>query len=182
VADRAAEDDAWLTVGRPHRAGDTVDGRQLRGASPPGERLRHRRRPEDLARRTHLRCNRVRVEHDVGVEQREQRVEVTTRDAARNAATSCHWRPRSVSATGAAPCTLWRARLANCRVATVEHPAMAAISSYGTANMSLFRHTCAATVVNQPPRFSISPLSDLLSRSHASWTASSASLSDPSIR
>ena len=38
------------------------------------------------------------------------------------------------------------------------------------------------TVVSQPPRFSISSASDRLSRSHASWTASSASLIEPSIR
>ena len=40
----------------------------------------------------------------------------------------------------------------------------------------MFRHTRATTVVSQPPRFSTSPVSVRLSRSHASWTASSASL------
>ena len=38
------------------------------------------------------------------------------------------------------------------------------------------------TVVSQPPRFSMAPGSERLSRSQASWTASSASLSEPSIR
>jgi hypothetical protein len=47
---------------------------------------------------------------------------------------------------------------------------------------SMFRHTRATTVVSHPPRFSISLESDRLSRSQASWTASSASLREPSIR
>ena len=47
---------------------------------------------------------------------------------------------------------------------------------------SMFRHTRATTVVSQPPRFSIASASARLSRSQASWTASSASLSEPSIR
>ena len=38
------------------------------------------------------------------------------------------------------------------------------------------------TVVNQPPRLSTLLVSDRFSRSHASWTASSASVSEPSIR
>ena len=38
------------------------------------------------------------------------------------------------------------------------------------------------TVVNQPPRFSIVAVSTPLRRSHASCTASSASLSEPSMR
>ena len=46
----------------------------------------------------------------------------------------------------------------------------------------MFRDTRATTVVSQPPKFSISLASERLSRSHASWTASSASLSEPSIR
>ena len=47
---------------------------------------------------------------------------------------------------------------------------------------SMFSDTRATTVVSHPPRFSISSLSVRLSRSHASWTASSDSLSEPSIR
>ena len=47
---------------------------------------------------------------------------------------------------------------------------------------SMSRHTRATTVVSQPPRFSTAPVSDRLRRSHASCTASSASLSEPSIR
>ena len=47
---------------------------------------------------------------------------------------------------------------------------------------SMFSDTRATTVVSQPPRFSISRLSERLSRSQASCTASSASLSEPSIR
>ena len=38
------------------------------------------------------------------------------------------------------------------------------------------------TVVSQPPRFSTSSARDRLRRSHDSWSASSASLSEPSIR
>ena len=38
------------------------------------------------------------------------------------------------------------------------------------------------TVVSHPPRFSTSSASTRLRRSHSSWTASSASLSEPSIR
>ena len=44
------------------------------------------------------------------------------------------------------------------------------------------RQTRATTVVNQPPRLSIAPASAPLRRSHDSCTASSASLSEPSIR
>ena len=44
---------------------------------------------------------------------------------------------------------------------------------------SMFRHTRATTVVNHPARFSTLPVSARLRRSQASWTASSASLSDP---
>jgi hypothetical protein len=46
----------------------------------------------------------------------------------------------------------------------------------------MFSDTRATTVVSQPPRFSIPSESVRLSRTHASWTASSASLTDPSIR
>ncbi len=46
---------------------------------------------------------------------------------------------------------------------------------------SMFRHTRATTVVSQPPRFSIVLESVRLSRSQASWTASSASLAEPSV-
>ena len=46
----------------------------------------------------------------------------------------------------------------------------------------MFRQTRATTVVSHPPRFSMPPVSERLSRSQASWTASSASLGEPSIR
>ena len=46
----------------------------------------------------------------------------------------------------------------------------------------MFSETRATTVVSQPPRFSTWFASVRLSRSQASWTASSASLSEPSIR
>ena len=46
----------------------------------------------------------------------------------------------------------------------------------------MFSETRATTVVSQAPRFSTSLVSVRLSRSQASWTASSASLSEPSIR
>jgi hypothetical protein len=46
----------------------------------------------------------------------------------------------------------------------------------------MFRQMRATTVVSQPPMFS-TPLASLrLSRSQVSWTASSASLAEPSIR
>ena len=47
---------------------------------------------------------------------------------------------------------------------------------------SVFREMRATTVVSQPPRFSTWLASVRLSRSQASCTASSASLSEPSIR
>ena len=43
-------------------------------------------------------------------------------------------------------------------------------------------HVFSPTVVNQAPRFSIASASERLSRSHASCTASSASVIDPSMR
>jgi hypothetical protein len=46
----------------------------------------------------------------------------------------------------------------------------------------MFSATRATTVVNQPPRFSTSSASTPLRRTHVSWTASSASLREPSIR
>ena len=46
---------------------------------------------------------------------------------------------------------------------------------------SMFSATRATIVVSHAPRFSTTPLSALLARSQASWTASSASLTDPSI-
>jgi hypothetical protein len=46
---------------------------------------------------------------------------------------------------------------------------------------SMFRQTRATTVVSQPPRLSM-PSGERLSRSHASCTASSASVAEPSIR
>ena len=42
--------------------------------------------------------------------------------------------------------------------------------------------TRATIVVSQPPKFSTALVSARLTRSHASWTASSASDNDPSIR
>ncbi len=45
-----------------------------------------------------------------------------------------------------------------------------------------FRQTRATTVVSQARRFATSLVSDRLSRIQASWTASSASLSEPSMR
>ena len=47
---------------------------------------------------------------------------------------------------------------------------------------STFRHTRATIVVSQAPRLSTPLASDRLRRSQASWTASSASASEPSIR
>jgi hypothetical protein len=47
---------------------------------------------------------------------------------------------------------------------------------------SMFKQTRATTVVSHAPRFSMLSTSERLSRSHASWRASSASLIDPTIR
>jgi len=47
---------------------------------------------------------------------------------------------------------------------------------------SMFRQTRATIVVNHPPRFSTPSAPERLSRSQVSWTASSASVSEPSIR
>jgi len=44
------------------------------------------------------------------------------------------------------------------------------------------RQMRATTVVSHPPRFSTPLVSERLRCSQASWTASSASLSEPSIR
>ncbi len=49
-------------------------------------------------------------------------------------------------------------------------------------DLSMLRDTRPTTVVSQPPRFSISSASERLSRIQVSWTASSASLSEPSMR
>jgi hypothetical protein len=49
-------------------------------------------------------------------------------------------------------------------------------------DLSMFRQMRATIVVSQPPRFSTSLVSARLARSQASWTASSASVSEPSIR
>jgi hypothetical protein len=46
----------------------------------------------------------------------------------------------------------------------------------------MFRQTRATIVVSQPPRFSTSLVPARLTRSQVSWTASSASASEPSIR
>ena len=47
---------------------------------------------------------------------------------------------------------------------------------------SMFSDTLATTVVSQPPRFCTSLVSAPVSRSHVSWTASSASETEPSSR
>ena len=46
----------------------------------------------------------------------------------------------------------------------------------------MFRQTRATTVVSHAPRFSTWAASVRLSRSQVSWTASSASVAEPSIR
>jgi hypothetical protein len=47
---------------------------------------------------------------------------------------------------------------------------------------SMFKQIRATIVVSQPPKLSIPSPPERLTRSHASWTASSASVSEPSIR
>jgi hypothetical protein len=55
-------------------------------------------------------------------------------------------------------------------------------SRFAFRELSMFSATRATTVVSHPSRFSTPLASRRLSRSHASCSASSASLSDPSIR
>ena len=74
-----------------------------------------------------------------------------------------------------------------CRRVAARRSARARRASSGSSRRdlrerSMSRHTRATTVVSQPPRFSTPLVSARLSRSHASCTASSASVREPSIR
>ena len=81
----------------------------------------------------------------------------------------------SASCSGSTPLVAARDRLGRVR-------ARAAPRAATLRERSMSRHTRATTVVSQPPRFSTPLVSARLSRSQASCTASSASLSEPSIR
>jgi hypothetical protein len=64
----------------------------------------------------------------------------------------------------------------------IGQPSASGSSRRALRERSMFSDTRETTVVSHPPRFSISSASERLSRSQASWTASSASLTEPSIR
>jgi hypothetical protein len=100
------------TRGRLPGAHSPVHQRRLCEPGPPGEGARHSRRAADLLRCACVHGCSVGTEHDVRVQYGEQRVEITPREAARNAVTTSRWRLRSASGPGAAPCTRRRARLA----------------------------------------------------------------------
>src|SRR5215207_7628051 len=102
---------------------------------PPGRGWRTMYLPR--CRCAHSHGTAVCSEHDVRVEHRDKRVEVSaSREAARKASTASRWRVRSASGTMSAPCTRRRARLASCLAALGERPTMGAISSKGTEYMS----------------------------------------------
>lgn len=74
--DREAEHDSRASARSPDGSGQAVDERRLCGLGAPREGLGHGRRTADLLRRARLLGGAVGSEHDVRVEQREQRVEV----------------------------------------------------------------------------------------------------------
>lgn len=115
------------------------------------------------------------------------------RAAARKASTSLACRSLFASGPASSRWTRRRARLASWWACSGSDPAVWPASGSGTSGPSgtsgrerracrMFRHTRESTVVSQLARFSIESASERLSRSQASWTASSASLAEPSIR
>jgi hypothetical protein len=71
--------------------------------------------------------------------------------------------------------------------AGVTHDRLGSLQPEGSSRRdlrerSMSRHTRATTLVSHPARFSTPAVSERLSRNQASCTASSASLSEPSIR
>ena len=107
---------------------------------------RHGRRAAQLLEHT---ATEVGPQHDVGIEQSDERVEVALSGGGKE-------RLDDLALT--------------VEVGVRDRP----LAPYAPAS--------ATTVVSQPPRFSTAAASARLSRSHASWTASSASVSEPSIR
>jgi len=77
VRDGEAEYDARPAARRPDSSGGSVHEGRLSGPSTPGEGADHRRRAADLPRRARLHGCAIGPEHDVWVEHREKRVEVT---------------------------------------------------------------------------------------------------------
>ena len=63
-----------------------------------------------------------------------------------------------------------------------SRPASSASSRRRRRASSMVRHTRETTVVSQPPTLSTSLVSARTMRSHASWSASSASAREPSTR
>ena len=100
-------------------------------ASPARPRPRRRGPRASPGRRA-----RVGPEHDVRIEDRDERLEVAVRAAARNASTTARCPASRRPASTGAPCTRRRARLASCRAAVGVASTIGAISSNGTANTS----------------------------------------------
>ncbi len=75
--DREAEDDTRLFARSPHGSGGPVHECRLCRASMPRQGVGHGRRAADLARCTQMHGRGVGAEHDIWVEQRDQRVEIT---------------------------------------------------------------------------------------------------------
>ena len=104
-------------------------------------------------------------------------------NASRSAGASVSSTTRSARPTESACSASCSGSIPSARLAIVSVTSAASASSrrdFRERNMS--RHTRATTVVSHPPRFSTALVSARLNRSQASWTASSASLSEPSIR
>ena len=121
---------------------------------------------------------RVGAQHDIRVEDRDERVEVALRGTRRRR----RRRPRagaarSASGTGrAAPCTRRRARLASCRAAVGERPTIGAISSNGTANMSCSTNASRSAGVSVSSTTSSASPTESASSASCSGSAPSARL------
>ena len=96
----------------------------------------------------------------------------------------------SVSSTTSSASPIESARSASCSGSVPSAGSMIGSGTWTSSGCSrrtfrersMFSATRATTVVSQPPRFSTSLVSERLSLIQASWTASSASLTEPSIR
>jgi hypothetical protein len=117
----------------------------------------------------------VGAEDDVGVEDGEQRLEVAVTVGGEDAS----WRVAGVlrSTIGA----IWSKGIAKMSWRT---NATRSAGGWGRdlRAWSMLRQTRETTVASQLPRLSTALVSERLKRSHASWTASSASLGEPRIR
>jgi hypothetical protein len=104
-------------------------------------------------------------------------------NASRSAGDSVSRTTSSARPTESASSASWSGSTVSSRPATGAPTRSGPWASQGSSReRSMLRQTRATTVVSQPPRFSTSLVSERLSRSQASWTASSASLTEPSMR